>query len=73
VVGCDFSNQADDGVSRQCKLILPGSAKEPADTNEHHRRPLCSLADHDVGGLNNGGSAVPNLQAKFIHSLVRDG
>ena len=31
-----------------------------------------SLADHDVGSFNHGGSAVPDLQAKFINCLVRD-
>lgn len=29
VVGYDFSTQGDDGVSRQCKLILPAAKRPP--------------------------------------------
>jgi hypothetical protein len=53
---------------------LPYSAKGVfyAEANEHNRRRRRLLADHDVGGLNHGGSAVPDLQAKLINCLVGD-
>jgi hypothetical protein len=39
----------------------------PPQREREHNRRRCSLADHDAGGRNHSGSAVPDLQAKFIN------